>query len=116
MDKPNEGVRQKLVLRITDHAYNDLNDITDYISGCRKQPLNAGKVGISFFKAFDKISRTPTAYKECPLLKTKSKKYRQATCLSWQIIFKISGEEIVVLGLIHFSRSAQAFKDLKKLK
>src|SRR5258706_420036 len=79
-------------------------------------PLNAIKIGDAIFAIFDKIATNPFAYKECEQLSTKTKMYRQASCYSWYIIYKILATEIVILGIIHQSRKPARLKALRKVK
>jgi plasmid stabilization system protein ParE len=73
-------------------------------------------VGDAFFEAIDKIKQNPYTFKECGLIRTKSKMYRQKLCLSWYIIYKIVTPQIIVLGIIHTSRKPSKTKVLRKVK
>ena len=92
-------------IRILEQAFRDIDDITDFIAFINQQPLNAVKVADTFFEAIDRIGQNPHAFKECEQIPTKTKIYRQAVCLSWLIIYKVTPIEIVILAIIH---SAQA--------
>ncbi len=113
MGKKEKTVAQKHKIRIQDEAYNDIEQITDFIVTQNQQPLNAIKVADSIFQAIDKIGNNPFAYKECEAIPTKSKIYRQAKCLSWLIIFRISSAEILILGVVHGARNPSAIKKMK---
>ena len=116
MGKKEEEVPKSFRLSISLPALNDLDEITDFIAYVNEQPLNAIKVGDAIFKAIDKIKQNPFVYKECETIPTKTKMYRQAVCLSWLIIYKITGSKILILGIIHGARSPKAIKKLRKIK
>jgi plasmid stabilization system protein ParE len=80
-------------IRILEAAFSDIDEITDFIAFINQQPLNAIKVADALFEAIDRIGRTPFAFKECPYIQTKTKLYRQAVCLSWLIIYKVTATE-----------------------
>ncbi len=65
-------------LRISNNALQNIDEITGYIAFINHQPINAIKVGDALFKTFDKIASYPFAFKECEVLPTKTKIYRQA--------------------------------------
>jgi plasmid stabilization system protein ParE len=103
-------------IRISANALQNLDEITGYIAFINLQPLNAIKVGDAIFTTIDKIAANPYAFKECEEIPTKTKMYRRASCLSWTIIYKISGIEIVILGIIHKARRPSRVKALRKVK
>lgn len=103
-------------IRLSQNALHNLDEITGYIAFIKQQPVNAIKVGDALFAAFDRIKANPLAFRECDELKTKSKIYRRANCLSWSVIYKISISEIIILGIIHHSRRPVAFRKLKKIR
>jgi plasmid stabilization system protein ParE len=101
---------------VTINALKNFDEITGYIGIIRHQPLNAIKVGDKIMAAIDRIAANPTAFRECEVLPTRSKIYRRAVCLSWQIIYKIGDVEIVILGILHTSRKPTSVKKLRKVK
>ena len=103
-------------VRLSINALQNIDEITGYIAFINHQPLNAIRVGDAIYKAIDRIGLNPHAFKECEELTTKSKMYRRAVCLSWLIIYKITGVEILILGIIHSSRRPSRLKALKKIK
>lgn len=103
-------------LRLTENALQNIDDITGYIAYIKHQPLNAIRVGDNIFKTIDRIEQNPLAFWECKEIPTKTKVYRKAVCMSWNIIFKVKTSEIVVLGVVHGSRSSSKIKNLKKVK
>ena len=116
MGKKEKTTAQKHKIRIQDEAYNDIEQITDFIANQNQQPLTAIKIADSIFQIIDKIGNNPFAYKECEAIPTKSKIYRQAICSSWLIIFRISPIEILILGIVHGARNPSEIKKLKRKK
>jgi plasmid stabilization system protein ParE len=101
-------------LKITVNALQNINDITGYIAYIKHQPINAVRVGDKIFETIDRIEQNPLAFRECEEIPTKTKIYRKAVCMSWNIIYKIKSSEIIVLGIIHGSRRTSKIKKLKK--
>jgi len=116
MDRPKGAIGAAYQVRLSENAIQNIDEITGYIAFINHQPLNAIRVGDAIFKAIDKIERNPYAFKECGLIPTKSKMYRQKLCLSWYIIYKIVASRIIVLGIIHTARKPSKIKALKKVK
>lgn len=116
MGKQKKATPKAYQIKLTINALQHIDEITGYIAFINQQPLNAIKVGNSIFKTLDRISLNPFAFKECNEIKTKSKIYRRAVCFSWQIIFKITANEILILGIIHSSRKPSMVRMLKKVK
>jgi plasmid stabilization system protein ParE len=116
MGKQAKPVTATYKVTLSNNALQNIDDITHYIAFVKLQPLNAIKVGDALFAAVDLIAVNPRAFKECELLPTKTKIYRQAVCLSWLIIYKIRGFEITVLGIIHGSRKPSKLRALRKVK
>jgi plasmid stabilization system protein ParE len=103
-------------VRISVNALQNIEEITGYIAFVNQQPLNAIKLGDAFFATIDRISLNPLAFRECEELPTKAKIYRRATCFSWLLIYRIGGDQIVILGVIHSSRRPSRIKSLRKIK
>src|ERR1700748_1353730 len=103
-------------IRVSVNALQNIEEITGYIAFINQQPLNAIKVGDALFKVIDRIAANPLAFRECEELPTKARIYRRALCYSWQIIYRIKTEQIVVLGIIHSSRRPSRIKALRKIK
>ncbi len=100
---------------ISENASKNIDEITGYIAFIQKEPLNAARIGDKFFSVLQRIELNPLAFKECPELRTKSKTYRQAKCLSWIIIYKINLEAVLVLGILHAARKPGEKKVLKNV-
>lgn len=79
----------------------------------KHQPLNAIRVGDKILDTIFRIEKNPFVFRECPEIPTKNKIYRQAVCLSWLIIYKISSLEILVLGIIHSSHKKSKVRKLR---
>ncbi len=106
----------KYKIRITDNTLINLIGITDFIEFENLQRENSIKVGKTIWAAIDDVSLNPYSFKECLYIPTKSKMYRQTLCLSWYIIFRITEDEIVVLGIIHSARKPSSIKKLRSIK
>lgn len=116
MGNTKEKAAKTYSLRVTENALQNIDDITGYIAFIKHQPLNAIRVGDKIFETIDRIDHNPLAFRECEEIPTKTKVYRKAVCMSWNIIYKIKAAEIVVLGIIHGSRRASKVKKLRKVK
>jgi plasmid stabilization system protein ParE len=101
-------------LRISVNALQNIREITGYIAFVKHQPINAIKVGDKIFEAFERIQLNPFSFRECEEIQTKTKIYRKAVCMSWLIIYKVSGSEILILGIIHASRRNSLIRNLRK--
>lgn len=106
--------RKAYKVEISVNAQRNIDEITGFIAFINQQPLNAIRVGDAFFEMFEKIALNPLVFKECEELPTKTKMYRKAVCMSWHIIYKIKGEIIYILGIMHSSRKPSKIKKLKK--
>lgn len=78
--------------------------------------MNADKVGNAIYATIKRIAENPFYYQECKYILTKTKMYRQAICLSWFIIYKVTGNEIVILGVLPQANHPSKFKSLRKVK
>lgn len=116
MEKQTQKIATAYQVRLSLNAIRNIDEITGYIAFINQQPLNAVKVGDAIFEVIDSVQKNPTAFKECDLIPTKSRMYRQALCLSWYIIYRIVATEIIILGIIHTSRKPSKRRALKKIK
>lgn len=116
MGRTKEEVTKTYSIRVTEHALQNLDNITGYIAYIRHEPLNAIKVGDEILKTIDHIEKNPIAFRECEEIPTINKIYRKAVCLSWLIIYKTKTTEIVILGIIHRHRRPSMIKSLRKMK
>jgi len=116
MGKQKTKIGKAYPIRISLNALENFDEITGYIAFINHQPKNAIKVGDRILATIERIEQSPFAYYECQELQTKTKIYRRAICLSWQIIYKITSSEIIVLGILHTSRKPTSIKALRKIK
>ena len=114
MGKPEKATSKAYQIRFTEKANQHLIEITGYIAFIAQQPTNALKVGDAIIDTVNRIQRNPLAFKEIEELKTVSKMYRRAVCAPWLIVFKVHGDEITILGIIHRSRKVSSIKALRK--
>jgi plasmid stabilization system protein ParE len=116
MGRTKEEAPKTYSLRVTEHALQNIDNITGYIAYIRHEPLNAIRVGDQIVKTIDRIEENPFAFRECEEIPTKNKIYRKAVCFSWLIIYKIKAEEVVILGIIHSARKPSRIKQFRKVK
>jgi plasmid stabilization system protein ParE len=103
-------------VRITDSALQNIDSITGYIAYINHQPLNAIRVGDAIFETIARIGQYPFAFRECEEMPTKNKIYRKAVCLSWLIIYRIKGNEVIIIGVLYASRRASKVRALRRIK
>jgi plasmid stabilization system protein ParE len=101
-------------LRISVNALQNIREITGYIAFVKHQPINAIKVGDKIFETFDRIQLNPFSFRECGEIQTETKLYRKAVCMSWLIIYKVSGSEI--LNSWDYSCQSKKFADSQSKK
>ncbi|HTE28006.1 type II toxin-antitoxin system RelE/ParE family toxin [Flavitalea sp.] len=112
-EKSTEKARK---VRVLNSAFQDIEDISDFIAIANQQPLNAIKVVETIWQTITKIEQNPFAFRECEQIPTKTKIYRRAVCLSWLIVYKITANEIIILGVIHSARNPIRIQGIKKNK
>ncbi len=116
MGNQTQSATETYKVRLSENALKNIDEIAEYIAVINDQPGNAIKVGDSFYESLDRIKKRPFAYKECPLIPTKSKMYRQKACFKWNIVYRVTGLEIVILGIIHSARKPSKIKALRRIK
>ncbi|MBW7913869.1 MAG: type II toxin-antitoxin system RelE/ParE family toxin [Taibaiella sp.] len=116
MGQKENPTAKKYEVRISISALQNIDEITGYIAFIELQPDNAAKVGDAIYDTIDRIQLHPLAFRECEELVTKGKIYRRARCLSWSIIYKVAGTDILILGIIHDSRKPIHTKKLRSIK
>ena len=104
MEQEKGGNPETRKVILTDDAYQDLDNIFSFIAIEKLQPLNARKVEDKIWETIERIRQTPFAFKEYEETPTEFKIFRQARCLSWLIIYKITNAEIIVFQIAHASR------------
>jgi plasmid stabilization system protein ParE len=113
MEKERNGNSQPYSLIISDKYYSDLDQIVDYIDFVKHQPMNAVKVARGINATMNKIITNPTIYAECENIPTKSKIYREALYKTWQIVFKLKGNTITILGVLSGKRKPSSFRKIE---
>ena len=116
MGKEGKETAQTRKIRVLDVAYQDIDEITDFIALDNQQPLNAVKVARTIWETINKIEHNPFTFRECEEIPTKAKMYRKAVCLTWLIIYRVTATEIMILGIVHGARKASKIRGLRKLK
>lgn len=106
--------KEAFEVKLTKNALQNIDEITGYIAFVDHQPVNAAKVADALFDIFDRIAQNPFVFRECEQIPTLGKLYRRAVCLSWLVIYKITGTEILILGVIHKSRNPSKIKLVRK--
>jgi plasmid stabilization system protein ParE len=102
-------------VRWVNNAVSQLKAIIDYIEPDSIAASNAVIDEIITFA--DSFSEMPMRHPECKELPTKSKIYRNAIYnKKYRIIYKVTSSEVVILGIIHTSRSPSEIKKLRGLK
>jgi len=108
--------RKTYQVEISVNAHRNIDEITGFIAFINQQPQNAINVGNTIFETIDKIALNPFVFRECEELPTKNRIYRKAVCMSWHIIYKVKGDFIYILGIIHESRKPSKIKRLRRSK
>jgi plasmid stabilization system protein ParE len=116
MGKTQKATGTAFQVRVSANAQKNLDEITGYIAFIQQQPITAISVGERITATIQRISTYPTAYRECEQLPTKQKMYRRAVCLAWSIIFRITGYEVLILGIIHHKSRPSLLKALRSVK
>lgn len=111
-----EETTSNFTLRITENAYQNIDDIAEYLANIQQQPLNAVKVVDAIFLMFRKIEINPYLFRECSELKTITKLYRIVSCKNWLIVYKIKKQQVIILGIIYGKRHPGKIKKLKPIK
>lgn len=116
MGKKENPTAKKYEVRLSISALQNIDEITGYIAFIELQPDNAAKVGDAIYDTIDRIQLHPLAFRECEELATKGRIYRRARCFSWSIIYKVTGTDVLILGIIHDSRKPIHTKKLRSIK
>lgn len=116
MGKQKKTTAKAYEVRLSANALRNIDEIAGYIAFIGHSPFNALRVGDAIFDVIDRIQLHPLAFRECDELPTKTKMYRRARCLSWLIVYKVVGFEIVILGVIHGARRPTNIKSLRRIK
>ena len=114
MGKKERVPATKYQVTLSENAIENIDELIDYIAIKNQQPLNSIRVGEAIFERILLIGITPFQFKECELIPTQSKMYRQTLCLSWYIIYKVISAQIIILGVIHKSQKPSKRSGLRK--
>jgi plasmid stabilization system protein ParE len=102
-------------IRWTENAVNQLNSILNYFEEFSEVLPN--QVLDEIILLADSLINMPFRYPECKELPTKTKIYRSALYQKqYRIIYRVSSDEVIVLGIIHTSRNPSEIKKLKKIR
>jgi len=92
---------EQVTIIITESAYNDLEDIENYIS--QDSPLMARRFISKIFDRIDQLYRYPASGKPVPEIKDNT--IRELLLNKYRIIYKIVDEQhINIIRIIHGSR------------
>jgi len=101
-------------LRWTSNAVSQLKEVADYLEDFSEK--TADRILDEIIDFADTFVEMPLRFPECSDLPTKGKIYRGALYEKYRIIYKVWKKEIIILGIIHTSRSPQEIKKLRRLK
>lgn len=73
MGKKEKPASEARKVRVLEQAYNDIDQLTDFIAIASQQPLNAITAADAIFEKLDNIAKSPFAYRECEALPIKEK-------------------------------------------
>ena len=92
---------EQVTIVITESAYNDLEDIENYIS--QDSPLMARRFINKIFERIDQLYNYPTSGKPVPEIKDRS--IRELLLNKYRIIYKVVDEQhINIIRIVHGSR------------
>jgi plasmid stabilization system protein ParE len=96
----------------TEKFSKSFDDVYNYIND--DSPQNAKKFAKELDKKIDSIKEQPTAFPPEPALPTKRNWYRFAIFMkSWKIVYKVTSELLVFLGIVHTKRHDRELKRLR---
>ena len=96
-------------------VYNEAENIYEYIKS--DSPQNAEKFKQELQKKIEKVEANPTAHSPENLLNNKRKLYRYTLLMkSWKLIFKVTKELLVFLGIVHIKRHPNQTQKLRTNK
>jgi plasmid stabilization system protein ParE len=67
MGRTKEEAPKTYSLRVTEHALQDIDNITGYIAYIRHEPLTAIRIGDEIFRTIYRIEMNPLTFSECVL-------------------------------------------------
>ena len=116
MEPKKEIAGKTYKVSLSHNALGNIDEITKYIAFTNHQPINAVKVVDKIFETIERIGIHPFAFRECDEIPTKNKSYRQAACLSWLIVYRITEYEIAILGIVNTAMRPTRIKVLRRVK
>ena len=108
-----KGTAETRRTRTTKQAFQEIKDIKYFFEVTCRHPSYAIRVTEAIREMIGKIGANPYLFKECDHLPTKSKIYRQANCLSYLIIYKITKTEVIILKVTHSARNPSEIRKLR---
>jgi plasmid stabilization system protein ParE len=109
----NQKKQRKII--ITENFEKQGEEYYDYLFN--ESPQNADKFADGIAPLISKVAKNPGFYSREPNLPTKNNWYRFVLHMkSWKIIFKVTNEFLIFLGIIHTSRHQNRIKDLRTNK
>jgi len=96
-------------------VYIEAEKIYEYIK--LNSPQNSEKFKHELINQINKVEANPEAFPPEKFLNTKRIQYRFALVMaSWKLIFKVTRELLIFLGLVHTSRHPKEIQNLGKAK
>jgi toxin ParE1/3/4 len=93
-------------------VYTEAEAIYEYIK--ENSPQNAEKFKEELLNQIDKVESNPEGYPSESFLNTTKILYRFTLILKkWKLIFKVSKDLLIFIGIIHTSRNPQEIQKLK---
>jgi toxin ParE1/3/4 len=109
-------VEQKILpVVFSEHTLQSLQAIFEY--GAETfSPEIAENFILELIDKMEKLSTNYSQHTECRYLPTKSKRYMMFTFVSYLVIYKITGDRVEVLNVIHKSRSIATIRKTRKIR
>jgi hypothetical protein len=102
--------KQKVIVQ--PEVFIEAEKIFDYIKS--NSPQNAERFRKELLKQINEVETIPTAFPSEKLLNRKQILYRFAIVMrSWKLIFKVTSNFLVFIGIVHTKQHA---KEVRKLK
>jgi plasmid stabilization system protein ParE len=100
---------------IQDKVFKHVEEIYEYIK--ENSPQNAEKFKQEVKNKIQEVESHPTAYPPENIANSKKQIYRFTLVMkSWKLVFKVTQELLIFLGIIHTSRHPNEIKKLKTNK
>jgi toxin ParE1/3/4 len=79
-------------------------------------PAIAEQFVLDLIEKLDGLCTNYDIHAECRFLKTKSRRYRMFTFVSYLVIYRIAKEQVAILTIIHKSRSIARIRAARRIK